>query len=284
MNIRTLLSGGVIAAAGLAITAPAGRATLTYNDGDLLLGFHATGNQGASTDYVLDIGRFVNFIPGGSFALNPGATVTLSLGNVGLDLGTTYGDGTSGSTLWSTRSDLYWGVAGVQKASGNGVTPNTLFATNLEVITGVQSTPWNRPSVSASGTPATKLQAEGTAYASGTSTSVGLDQTQSTNSSVGLFQQSDSVNNYASFQTTTGQAYGYFGGGIEGTFATGTSNSVLDLYELKAGSGTGAFLGTLQMTNGGNVTFTSAVPEPSTFAALAIGVGVLASMRRRRTA
>jgi hypothetical protein len=74
---------------------------------------------------------------------------------------------------------------------------------------------------------------------------------------------------------------------------TGPTNSLLDLYELipsgSAGSnglgGAGTLLGTFNLTSAGVLDFTSAAvaaPEPSTYALLLSGLGLLVWFKRTR--
>ena len=132
-------------------------------------------------------------------------------------------------------------------------------------------------------------------YNAGTS-SLGLDQTESTHVTGGLFQSTSSTNNYASFQpgganSLIAAAFGIFSGGIEGTFDGGTASSILDLYELVPGPlapgppfPPSEFTGTFSINDSALVTFTPAalVPEPTIATALAGGGVFLASLRRRR--
>ena len=53
--------------------------------------------------------------------------------------------------------------------------------------------------------------------------------------------------------------------------------------EVGTGTGTGAFEGTFSIANNGTVTFTSAVPEPSSVAVLFAGTTVLGCLRRRKS-
>lgn len=237
------------------ILAPVAQAALPYNDGDLLLGFRATGGEGAPTDYLVNIGSATQFT---------GATgqITVNIGNIATDLVNTFG------ADWKTRSDVLWSVSGVQKIAGNGFPNNTMFASRTEDTPGTQSTPWTRPSAFGAGTPALKMQimAGNSGYAAGAT----ADQSISPNNPRGLLQSINATNSYASNQpgginTVGSSAFGYFNAanGIEGTFANRTAGSVLDLYKLEPGSGSAVFVGAFRLDDSGNLTF---VKDPSIFA------------------
>lgn len=232
---------------------PVAQALLPYDDGDVLLGFRATGGEGAPTNYLVNLGSATQFT---------GATgrISVNIGNIATDLANTFGAG------WNTRSDLLWSISGVQRVAGNGFPTNTMFATRTEDTPGVQSTPWTRLSAFSAGIPAGKVQAMGfTGYRTGTT----ADQTISPNNPKGLLQSTNASNSYASFQpngsnTTGASAFGYFIGGatgIEGTFANGTAGSVLDFYKLEPGAGSppAVLVGAFKLDNNGNLTFSTDV-------------------------
>ncbi len=281
MTTNTRKTVGLLAiACALALTPDSANAAIIYNDGDLILGFRATGGQGASTDYVIDIGSAATFLT--SLANNQ---VNLSLGPIATDLIALYG------INWSSRVDVLWSLSGVQKIAGNGFGNNTMFATRSDSVHAPAgpltntTTPWTRPSSFGAGAPAGKMLSLGQKYGAGTTGSVaGTDQMESTNVPGALIQPTSQVNSYASLQGTL--AFGYFSdaNGIEGNFGSSPS-AVLDLYQLNTGSGPASFAGSLAINNAGLVTATGAgfqVPEPSVAASLVFGAVALGAMRRRR--
>ena len=85
---------------------PSRRTTLTYNDGDLFLGFRATDR---TSDYLINIkqpAQFVNAPPGSTFQVDVGTTSA--------DLITAFGSD------WYTRIDPNTGVSAVQWAVTGG--------------------------------------------------------------------------------------------------------------------------------------------------------------------
>lgn len=276
----------ILALAGAGFLIPSSAdAVIAFNDGDVILGFRATGGQGASTAYLLNLG-------GAASIANASLPIAFNIGPIATDLNAIFG------INWFNRADVLWGVSGVQKLAGNGFAGNTMFATRSDAIDSPvgtnTTTPWTIPSGFAAGTPAGKIQSAGQKYGTGTTGSVaGTDQMESIAAPGALIQPISQSNSYASFQpfganTTGASAYSYFvdATGIEGTFANGAPRAVLDFYRLTPapGSPPAPFVGNFTITNAGQVTFFPAgVPEPSAAVALALG-GSLLAMRRRRVA
>src|SRR5579862_3943669 len=118
MKLRKLTMA-LLAVAGLAfITSVANATTTSYNDGDLFLGFRATGGTGATTDYLLNIGQASQFTTHAQF--------TLSLGTIANDLSATFGSN------WYSRTDLLYAVV------GGTLSNDSLWASNPN------STPWQK--------------------------------------------------------------------------------------------------------------------------------------------
>jgi hypothetical protein len=254
-------------------------AALTYTDGDLILGFRATGGAGGNTNVLFNLGN-------ASVFRDATSQFTLSLGNVDSDLDSVFGSN------WNTRLDLNWSISGTQFAAGNGFTNRTLIASRaqgfpLGTIGTSNSTAWNRGTLSAQGAPALKLQALGGKFGAGTSGS----QTESTNSvGFGLIQPQSENNSFEEYmsggnQSAAGASYAYFSGGIEGSFANGASGTALDLYIMQSGSGAGSYEGTFTISDNATITFTpTGVPEPGSAFMLAIGLGAILTKRRRAQA
>ena len=233
--------------------APLAQAALPYNDGDILLGFRASGGDGATTDYLVDIGSATQFT-------GASGQVSVNIGNIATDLTNTYG------ADWKTRGDLLWSVSGVQKVVGNGFPLNTMFASRAELTPGTQSIPWTRPTVIGSGGPAGKMQSMAIAGSSGYAAGTTADQTISGNNPKALLQSTNAANSYASYQpgginTQSLSAFSYFNaaGAIEGSFANGTAGSVLDFYKLEPGPGSppAVLVGAFKLDNNGNLTFST---------------------------
>jgi hypothetical protein len=275
------MTAAILALTGAAVFLPsAADAAIVYADGDIILGFRASGGQGASTDYLVNLGS-------ASSILNSTGTIQFNLGPIGVDLVNLYG------ANWFNRADVFWSVSGTQKTAGNGYLGNTMFATRGDDIDGPLGTnttvPWDRPSAFGAGAPAGKIKLMGDHFGLGTTGGTAADQMESLAAPGALIQPTSQTNSYAFFQANVGAngsiAYGQFAdtNGIEETFALGATSAVLDAYTVVPGSGLSTFSGNFTINQGAQVTFTGAVPEPTAIISLSLGGMVLASLRRRRS-
>ena len=240
----------LLAATALMLAAQSVIAALPYADGDLILGFHATGGQGATQSYEVNLGNASQFIAGVPATVDVG-------GNIAADLATIYGPN------WSTRPDVKWGISGVQYTAAGVIPARTVFVSKAAPAVGTQSLPWLRVSLSTQNPTVGKIQAVSLAYANGNSAA---GQVESTNSTKGLTQlNASSPNAYAShmvggINSNSGSSYlAYINGslGIENTFGAGSYGTSLDLYRLDPGSvnSPGAFLGAFQLNPAGVLSF-----------------------------
>lgn len=275
MKNKNILKTTILAAVGVALSATSAQAApLTYNLGDLLLGFRQ-GSAGATTDYVINIGQYSSYIGA------PTGPLPLAIGSIGTDLTALYG------ASWTTRSDLFWGVVGYE----NTTKTNTLYASKAESPIGtIPGTPKAPGSNSAQAGAANAFQSVGGAYALNDSLT---GSGGAASNSAGLRQLTSDANSWASqlggTQSFTGNSFSYFPTGIEGNFGAGTAGTALDLYQIiRTGTGPATAannLGYFQISNSGVVSFgtpsPSPVPEPT-----GIAVGILAGltglMTRRR--
>jgi len=284
MKKTKLLAAGLLAAAAVAVLAPSARAANSYNTGDLFLGFEDPGN---SNDYVVDLGPASYFI---GLAASPGTTnITTSdysgagLGNIASDLQTIFG------TNWYANSNtpgdnLQWGVVGAtaHQFGSNltfGLPGNTLFLTQGELTPGTLSSAPAKETSGVQGTVNSNILGFENAFSG---------SAQTANSNYAEEQTIDPINNPDSWsgENPGSGAFGLSYGIEQPTSGSniGPTDSVLDLYEIQPGSsGSGTDLGSLSLTSGGALEFTSAaVPEPSTYAALGIGTALLLLFRRNR--
>ena len=293
--MKRLLTTAVLVLAGIALSAPPAKA-LTYTDGDLILGFNASGGTGSTVTYVVDLGSYTQFTLGGVF--HTGSLITfdashtvsvnggsVSLNGIGADLLANFGDGSTNSS-WNTRTDLFFGVAGTQNLTGGAVTRYTDFASKPETTDGTQTTSWPTINLSTASGASSKIGSAGATWAAGSATA---------NVTVGSVQSSSSTgnpNNFAAYQPNANggangtQSFNTWNGGIEGV--VGTSNNVLDLYQLSP-STAGTYVGSFAVSSNGQLEFSSsaasfqAVPEPGSMALLSAGgIAVAAFLRRRK--
>lgn len=254
----------------------------TYVAGDLLLGFRATGGQGATSTYVVNLGS--------SYGTYLNATTNnASVIDIGSALTTIYGSN------WNTRSDLYWGIAGIRSSAASGasvggdpVKTNYVSAAQTTVNPGVSgnSSPWV---VSSS----TTRQAIANNIASIVSTFTAAAGYGGTNGNSTAEIATNAVGQTWEDQNTGTDSFG-LGGSIEGNFGSGVAGTALDLYRIlntNTGAsptgtvGTGSWEGTFTINNSGVVGFAvnaSVVPEPSR--ALLAGLGLSGIFFRRRRA
>ncbi len=203
--------------------------TVTYTDGDLFIGFRATGG---SQDYLVDIGQPDQF-------LNASSAFTVNVGNIASDLVAVFGSN------WYTRTDLFYSVIGGNQFGLGSDPSNTLYATKAA------ATPtWTRKSDGSQSSTTTLIAAMGNFYD-------GLDSTS--NNPHGLIQTASANNSYASYQpggtiaNSGGISFNNFNPNNEGL-----PNQTLYLNRLTstANSAGQVLLGTISISDQGVVTFT----------------------------
>jgi hypothetical protein len=258
---------------GAALLSNSHAATLSYSNGDLMLGFYS---PNASQSYLVDLGA-------ASIYRDATGTMTLSLGNIGTDLTAVFGN------TWNTDPDVHWGIFGtdykasIGNASNylNGDASNTLYVSAPESPIGSAATaPYSASPNNAQATPASKI------FAMGQNASTNANYSTTANSSKAVIEPNTDAKAFGSSTIQTnngGTSFGSFNGAL-GTFQNGTSGTALDLFRIVNTSdpSTGTTIeGTFTISNSGVVTFT-AVPEPSTLASIALGGAVLFLAARNR--
>ena len=256
----------LLALAGVGIAAQSAQAQLSYTAGDLFIGFRNTG-VGITQDYLIDIGQ------ASLYTQQNGATFTLSIGSTAADLVAAFG------STWLSGGKTNWGVIGAE-APGDPFA--TIYAGKKEATFGsfptATGSSYLRDTTNNQTAYLSNEQTMRIDYQGGTATtnsSVGTIQSTSDSSSWAAFSPSPSFGNYLVFESA-----------INGST---TAGHALDLFKIApddANPGTLApvYEGRFVIDSSANITFTSAVPEPSTLAALAGGVALLGLFRRRRTA
>jgi hypothetical protein len=250
----------LLALAGVALlTSPVRAQTVSVQLDDLILGFRATGGTGAGLNLEVDLGSISNFYNGANSGLTlPGLAVQ--------DLIDTYG------ANWGSRTDLWWGAAatdGNALADPNGKPASTLWATGvpgnavpLEATSGIQAPP------------ATKIEG---IYSGSVGSLYGA--TSTSNSSAAASISSTATGSW-SVQETSGNSFGFFSPKIDGQVS---SQDTLQLFELQPSSTfprpAATDVGQLVLTPSG-VSF-QAIPEPSTWVLVALGLGMSVLLSRR---
>jgi len=272
MKINKLIRASLLAIAGIALfttTAPA-QVAVTYNLGELFIGFRATDGVGFDQDYLINIGPAATYI-----GAAPGSVFNLNIGNILLDLNIVFGV----IPDWKTRADVRWGVYGtthnaLDNTTGEpipGLDPAWTLYAGKAAINLVQQPAHTRSGIISQSLAAGAIETLAEWYE--------IAYTSTVNSNVGVIQSTATVEPYLG-DFSGGAAFGRFMGS-EGDFGNGTAGTALDLFRITPGpaggaSGTpGEFIGRFTINDSATITFT-AVPEPHTFLLFLVGAGVVA--------
>ncbi|MBA3960997.1 MAG: PEP-CTERM sorting domain-containing protein [Chthoniobacterales bacterium] len=272
MKLTKFALTAALVLAGSVLQSAHAQTPVVYTDGDLFMGFRSTTS---TNDYLWDIGQF-------SLFNNDPVGFHLALGNINLDLTTVFGSG------WQTNNNVQWGAAGTHDFDASGNLIANLYATKVEPTIGTRALAWTRQSTSAQ--IGSSSQIETLAFG-------GFFGNLSTANNPTAIIQSTTGVSWASFQpggtNTTGGSFSTWVPTIEGPTTPGVGTGIpgtrLDLFEiLPDNSGTNPaskYIGTFSIDAAGNVSYDvfAAVPEPSTYASLIAGAGLLLVMLRFRS-
>jgi len=236
--------------------------------GDVIVGFEEPGSGGSSNVYEVDLGSISQFSTSQTFDLS--AT----------DLSTEFG------SSWASSSLLQFGVVGSTLSSGSlTLGSNTLAAKTV-------FTSWNTFAAAPveKSSQATEVSDVNALYndvanvgTPTTGSTVSLPAVSTTTSDAGSFATIDKNNQQFGFGT--GFAKSNLDFNSDGT-TSAVDTATLDLYEVaqtSSGTAPGSLLGTLSLNSSGDLAFTAAaVPEPSSWALMGVGVlGLFWNLRRR---
>ena len=261
----------------MACATQAASAALTFDNGDLILGFQATGGTGSTQNVFYNLGSPIDYRDG----TNPSGAI----GNINSTLSSVYGND------WYTRSDLYFGVIGNLNANANtglgsraavdGDPSRTFYLSRAtdtaESASLIQAGTYSGANLGAAGTtlsgmegifPNLTTQADGAAILSSSDQPVEWNNSWTTRNPIG------------------GASFGIFTGGIQQNFGKAGSSTLVDLQRVISTNtgasptgtvGGGTYVTTFAISSDGSI---AAIPEPS--AMLLGSLGVLALFRRRR--
>lgn len=248
----------------------------TFANGDLIMGFQATGGQGSTQNVFFNLGDGMNYRD------NPNVG---AIGNISTTLTSVYG------ANWYERSDVWFGVIGnlnQQPASGIGSRvpvdgdPSRTFYLSTSTSTVGSGLLYSAAAYSSSA-----LGTAGNALAGLEGFLPGL--TVQLDGAAILDKDAQPVewnNSWTKWNPTPGAAFSSFTGGIQQNFGKVGDETYVDLQRVVSTNvgaspagviGGGTYETTFAIASDGSI---SAIPEPS--AALLGGLGLLALLRRRR--
>ena len=284
-TMKLLLKSAFLISLGTAMAASSAMGAFTFTNGDMILGFQATGGIGSTINVYFNLGS------GTAARNNPALGL---LGNISTALSSAYG------SSWYTRTDLQFGVLG-----------NLNFAPNTGI--GSQAAVNGDPSCSFYVSTPSTLPQLGILYANGT---LGLGVSGLGNAGVKLSgmegvlgsslnyttsaaneavinsagaSQAITDNSWTTLVPSSGSALTVFTGGIQQSFGQGGTATYADIQRiLSTNTGanpTGLIAGgtyetTLSIGSNGNI---SLIPEPSSVL-LSSMAGLALVFRRRRNA
>lgn len=309
-KIKTKLSVGSLARAALVAAvllsphvASAAGVTTTYSNAELFIGFRQSGvantlavNIGAATQYIpTNISNLGTAAPGGQFNVSfgtvpvgtPGAGDAVT--NLDADLTAVFGGGWATNNQANSSLDVSWAIAGTTSTTSNsspiaGLTKRSIFLTVARTSPSTVASAPGDFDIDGSASPNINSFAQGVGAGSY------KGRTSTINSNKAYIGAASDGNNWGTQAGTAGSTFGV-GFNAEQPLSganSGPTDSVLDLYLFpNTLSGTPTFatdptyLGSFSLSSGGVLSYT-AVPEPSTFALVAITGTVFTVFLRRR--
>lgn len=257
---------------------------VTTTTADFILGFRASGGQGSGINLEVNLGPSTNYT-----GLAPNTSFVVSRLSA-LDLVATYG------ANWDERNDLSFGIVGATGASVfNTIPARTIWASKAETTPGTPSSPWARGSASgqqnSSSSIATMYSGATGSLSGGSATANSAFSSQIDASLAGSWTFQDDLVVGQSFRRFTPTVTLSLGDipALPAVYDGTNGYSVLDVWELRPGSGDGTLVGAFGLNSSGQLVFSNnpavfaPVPEPASSAALA-GAALVLISRRRRTA
>lgn len=262
MKLRKIMALALVATGVGWSTTSVEAATTSYSTGSVLLGFYASGGDGAASSYVVKLGDASTF-------LNATDPISLSLGNIGADLASLYGNN------WFERDDLFWGIVGT---TGSAAVPanRVTYGTRTRTTAGVVADPFATQVNAARGQTATNIASFGGTYGGKEST---------VNSSVAIIQANTVNSGFASQLSGLSPFGSNWNSEFLGSFDTSSAGyGVLDFFKYGNPLNPDAtgYVGTFSINSSGEIGF-AIVPEPSAYLLVAVA-GLFLVLQRRRHA
>ena len=272
--MKSILTRFLVLAAALVAVASAKATPATnvpqYKDGDLLIGFYDASLSGTeatvnTNDYLVDLGPIKSGTNGG-FDFHTSFVISTGTSHMGADLTHVFG------TSWYTGGNVVFGLAISFPLTAQVFVTDPNFG-NADAF---------REAANQSG-PAQAVANIGGAYS-------GSGQSNSETDPRGLQQSDGSTNSWASVAGMGNGLGSYFGSNgdnnisdVASTSGAATNLEFMQLDQTSPSGHAGTALGYFTLDSAGDLSFTTAsIPEPSTYAAVAMGAGVLLFGRRRR--
>ena len=274
-----------LVAAGAFSLGTAQQSSAAFTKGDLLLSFQATGGEGVTSTMVANLGT--------GYSYRDATSNISNIINIGANRSSVFGND------WYDRTDLYFNIIGNQAAGYgptnkgpvvNGDARNTIYVSRARTDSDATSyTPWSG-AASALNAVGTQAQSYNSAVSPFLSSANSATIATSTVNTIEDFTTpaGSLLVNFSNFSADFNQAFGagslfnISGTSYEGSLTLqrinrddGTTGTLVGNYvEPGIAAGTGSNEGFFAINSTGQVDYFTAVPEPSTYALIAL-TGIL---------